>query len=173
MKQRLFLTLAALAMASCTHANDLKKPAVSSVQTSPSKEYFSARMAKDYVAPFKAGDVDMWLEIFDDDIVALHNFLPAMQGKDQVRQFGSFVRDNLNVADMSVTIEGVRAEGNIGYTWRTFHSRLLMKDSGAPMPGHSENGKIFFLWKKQADGSWKLAVDMGNALNPVASESRR
>ena len=36
------------------------------------------------------------------------------------------------------------------------------------MAGHNENGKVFFVWKKQSDGSWKLAVDMGNEL-PASS----
>jgi ketosteroid isomerase-like protein len=164
MHGRIFAVALAFGSVSCSHVPPTGTAPVAATEAAPTKEYFGALMANSYVTPFKAGDVETWLKIFDEDIVALHNFLPAMQGKDQVRQFGSFVRDNLNVAEMSVTIEGVRTEGNIAYTWGRFHSRLLMKDSGKPMPGHSENGKIFFLWKKQTDGSWKLAVDMGNAL---------
>jgi ketosteroid isomerase-like protein len=39
-----------------------------------------------------------------------------------------------------------------------------MRSSGLPMPGHSGEGKVFFVWKKQADDSWKIAADMGNDL---------
>jgi len=39
-----------------------------------------------------------------------------------------------------------------------------MRSSGLPMPGHSGEGKVLFVWKKQTDDSWKIAVDMGNDL---------
>ena len=125
---------------------------------------FEQRITRDYVDPFAAGDVERWLLIFDDDVVALHNRMPSMRGKEALRGFASFVRDNLTVADMSVTLEGVRREGALAYTWGTYHSRLLLKPSGEPMPGHSENGKVLFIWKLQKDGSWKIVLDMGNAI---------
>jgi uncharacterized protein (TIGR02246 family) len=117
-----------------------------------------------YIAPFMAGDIPRWLEVFTDDAVALHNFMPPMKGKEAISQFGTFVAGNLTIAEMKVTLSEVRVSGDLAYSWGTYHSRLLIKATGEPMPGHSENGKVLFVWKRQNDGTWKIAADMGNAV---------
>jgi ketosteroid isomerase-like protein len=117
-----------------------------------------------YIAPFKAGKVEQWLEIFDKDAIGLHNRMPAMEGKEGLRGFGRFVAQNLDVTAMSVKLTGIRQEGDLAYSWGTYRSSLIMRSSGLPMPGHSGEGKVFFVWKKQADNSWKIAADMGNDL---------
>jgi ketosteroid isomerase-like protein len=157
----------AAALASCaTHREDRSDIAsVSSISPStPNLAQFQARIDQDYVAPFMAGDVDRWLEVLDDDVVGLHNRMPAMEGKQALRGFGEFVAANLVVAEMSVTLTGLRQDGDLAYTWGTYRSRLLIRESGEPMPGHREAGKVLFVWKRQSDGSWRLAVDMGNDL---------
>ncbi|TNE34558.1 MAG: nuclear transport factor 2 family protein [Alphaproteobacteria bacterium] len=136
----------------------------------PTLEQFQHRIDQDYIAPFMAGEVDRWLQLFDDDIVGLHNRMPAIEGKPALRGFAEFVSANLVVAEMSVTLTGLRQDGDLAYTWGTYRSRLLMGETGDPMPGHNQNGKVLFVWKRQADGSWKLAVDMGNELPPSSMQ---
>jgi ketosteroid isomerase-like protein len=46
----------------------------------------------------------------------------------------------------------------MGYTWGTY---LVMKKDEEDGEPHSY-GKYMNIWKKQPDGSWKAAVDMGN-----------
>lgn len=165
------LIACAVFLASCSQHGG-ERPQVASTQAAPvagpTLEMFQNRIDSDYIAPFMAGEVDRWLEIFNDDIVGLHNRLPAMEGKPALRDFANFVSANLVVAQMSVTLTGLRQEGDLAYTWGTYRSRLLMRETGEPMPGHNENGKVLFVWKRQPDGSWKLAVDMGNEL-PASS----
>lgn len=165
------LIACAVFLASCSQHGG-ERPQVASTQAAPvagpTLEMFQSRIDSDYIAPFMAGEVDRWLEIYDDDIVGLHNRLPAMEGKPALRGFANFVSANLVVAQMSVTLTGLRQEGDLAYTWGTYRSRLLMRETGEPMPGHNENGKVLFVWKRQPDGSWKLAVDMGNEL-PASS----
>lgn len=55
----------------------------------------------------------------------------------------------------------VAGSGDLGYTWGQY--KAISKNSVG-----SENiryGKYLNIWKKQADGNWKVLVDMGNA-NP-------
>lgn len=160
-------------MASCSpHGGERGElvPSSATALADPDLEHFQALINEDYVEPFLAGDVDQWMKILDDDVVGLHNRLPAMEGKPAMRGFGDFVAGNLFVAEMSVTLAGLRHEGEFAYTWGTYSSRLLMRETGEPMPGHREAGKVLFIWKRQADGEWKLVVDMGNEL-PVAPPS--
>ncbi len=48
--------------------------------------------------------------------------------------------------------------GDLGYTWGKYTITTKGKD-GEPVKSH---GKYLNVWKKQADGSWKVLVDMGN-----------
>lgn len=157
------LPLAALALAACAPAPPVSASAAQ-VQAAPSLADFSKWMDERYIAPFVAGDIPKWLTVFTDDAVGLHNTMPPLKGKDAINQFGSFVAANLRIAEMKVTLAEVQVKGDWAYTWGTYRSRLIMKSTGQPMPGHSENGKVFFLWKRQGDGSWKIAIDMGNAI---------
>lgn len=139
-------------------------------QPAPTLADFSRWIDQGYVAPFVAGDIPQWLTIFTDDAVALHNFMPPMKGKPAIGQFGSFVAANLRVAEMKVTLAEAQVSGDLAYTWGTYRSRLLLKSTGEPMPGHSKNGKVLFVWKRQSDGAWKIAADMGNAIRDSAAQ---
>lgn len=146
-----------IVLAGCTPtAKDAAKPA--------DLAQLQQRIDKDYIAPFAAGEVDIWLKVLDDDVVGLHNRIPAMEGKEGLKNFAGFVKQNLKVQNMSVKLTGLRQSGDLAYTWGTYHSELLMRDTGQPMPGHKVDGKVLFVWKRQTDGQWKIAVDMGNDL---------
>ena len=165
---RYLTTIACAAiLAGCTQHADVGRDvgSVSAASVSAATlEQFQKRVDHGYIEPFMAGDVDRWVEILDDDVVGLHNRLPALEGKQALRGFGEFVAANVLVAEMSVSLAGFRRDGNLAYTWGTFRSRLLMRESGEPMPGHREEGKVLFVWKLQDDGSWKIVIDMGNDL---------
>jgi ketosteroid isomerase-like protein len=55
----------------------------------------------------------------------------------------------------------VSNSAELGYTWGTYILTFL-DESGNEQKSY---GKYLNIWKKQKDGSWKVAVDMGNA-NP-------
>ena len=164
---RITFILAAAALSGC--AVHLKTDGVqNNIAVTQSEEWTLTKaqyaIDTDYIAPFKAGKVEQWLKIFDKDAVGLHNRTPAMQGKEGLGGFGSFVAQNLDVTAMSVKLTGHRQVGDLAYSWGTYRSSLIMRSSGLPMPGHSGEGKVLFVWKKQTDDSWKIAVDMGNDL---------
>jgi ketosteroid isomerase-like protein len=57
---------------------------------------------------------------------------------------------------------GVAQSGDLGYTSGTY--KFSFKDpSGRPAV---DNGKYLTVWKKQADGSWKVLFDMFNTDQP-------
>lgn len=165
MMSRILPTLAMLALASCAAPPPMQ---VANRQIAPlpvpTIADFSGWVNERYVAPFVAGDVPKWLEVFDDDAVALHNSLPGMTGKQAIAGFGNFVAANIRIEDMSVRLSEISINGNWAYTWGTYHNRLIMRSTGQPMPGHAENGKVLFLWERQTDGTWKIQVDMGNGM---------
>lgn len=134
----------------------------------PDLAAFNRIVAEDYVAPFRAGDIDRWMKIFAPDAVALHNRVPAAPGATAIRAFGTFVADHVVVDSMTVTLEALEVHGDWAYSWGRYDSVLLLKPDRRPMPGHARLGKVFFLWERQPDGMWKIKVDMGNELPPSA-----
>ena len=51
------------------------------------------------------------------------------------------------------------ASGDLGYTYGTYIFKSKNKDGKIV----ASYGKYMSIWKKQKDGSWKVAVDMGNS----------
>ncbi len=54
------------------------------------------------------------------------------------------------------------SSGDLGYTW----GRSVFTERDSTGTEQSSYGKYVTIWKKQADGTWKFVVDIGNA-NPA------
>jgi ketosteroid isomerase-like protein len=61
------------------------------------------------------------------------------------------------------TTAEVASSGDMGYTIGTYELKFDGQD-GNPVV---DSGKYMTVWKKQADGSWKVAVDMFNTNLPM------
>ncbi len=64
----------------------------------------------------------------------------------------------------------VADSGELGWTWGRYVYTAPgpgTGEDGAPTASH---GKYLNIWKKQADGSWKVTIDMGNQ-NPAPGDS--
>lgn len=66
-----------------------------------------------------------------------------------------------NPGSKTLTWKSVKAEvaisGELGYTWGNW--KMELKDT-------NYYGNYFTVWKKQNDGSWKMALDGGNSTPP-------
>jgi ketosteroid isomerase-like protein len=107
--------------------------------------------------------LDGFMSYFADDAVDLPAGGPIISGKENIRKaLGPWG------ADFSLVWTPVDAEmaasGDLGYTYGTYVFKENGKD-GKPVTGY---GKYTTVWKKQTDGSWKVAVDMGNTSPPPA-----
>lgn len=63
------------------------------------------------------------------------------------------------------TIAGMAREGDLGYTTGPWEFKADIHDAKPVGWGH-----FLTVWKKQADGSWKFAVDLGNS-NPQPAQA--
>jgi ketosteroid isomerase-like protein len=93
-----------------------------------------------------------------DAMVLPHNSQPIYGRDDIVKGFG----DDSGAFTLEWTPEKaeVSASGDLGWTWGRY-KQTIFKD-GDDIITH---GKYLNIWKKQDDGTWRLAVDMGNS-NP-------
>jgi ketosteroid isomerase-like protein len=100
-----------------------------------------------------------YMSVYAEDAVELPNGADPVVGKANIAKGMSFLDDKNNRLTWSPTSAGISASGDLGYTWGTFEFRSKQSDGTARV----EHRKYMTLWKKQPDGNWKVAVDMGNA----------
>lgn len=158
--RRLPVILAVLLLQACAAA---PPPAV------PGEDYFRERVARDYVEPFRAGDIDRWIEAFAEDAVALHNRRPVDEGRPAILAFGRMVAQHLRLARYDVEVREVRVSGDWALTRGSFVTRFVSRADGSS-PFGEERGKFLLVWARQADGEWKIVLDMGNSDGPVPSQ---
>ena len=119
-----------------------------------------------YIEPYVAGDVDQWLQVFADDAVALHDGLPALEGKPAIRAFGDAVAQNFRIERLDATVDEIRRDGNWAYTRGHFIADFEARSTNAP-PGVAgeRRGKFLLIWEQQPSGEWLVISDMGNSID--------
>ena len=99
----------------------------------------------------------------EDGIIGAPN-APVAKGKDAVQKLMSsfFSIPGFTVKWQASKVE-VSTSGDMGYSMGAYE--LSVNDAqGKPITDH---GKYTTIWKKQTDGSWKVAVDMFNSDLPA------
>ena len=114
-----------------------------------------------------AADLDGLMSFVADDASMLPFDAPIATGKEAIRAVFSALSSAPGFAlSWSATGAVVSRAGDLGYTIGTFE--LTVNDAeGNPV---TTVGKYVTVWKKQADGQWKVAADIFNRDAPAASE---
>jgi ketosteroid isomerase-like protein len=94
---------------------------------------------------------------FADDAVTLNNGQPPVIGKAAIVADATWSPTEYQ---LTWTPEGGRMGpgGDMGFTWGHYESRFKDRD-GTPK---LKTGRYMTVWKKQSDGSWKVALDASN-----------
>jgi ketosteroid isomerase-like protein len=99
-----------------------------------------------------------YMSYYAEDAVELPDGAPAIVGKTSIAKGMGFLDDKNNRLTWSAVGADIASSGDLGYTWGSYE--FLSKDKDGNQ--HVERGKYTTVWKKQTDGSWKVALDMGN-----------
>ena len=106
--------------------------------------------------------VDVIAAQFLADAYLLAPNAPLIEGREAIQ---AVFADLEAIPEYSLSWEPTDAEvgdaGDLGYTIGAYEMR--MAPEGTPI---TIVGKYMTIWKKQADGTWKVAVDMFNADGP-------
>ena len=106
--------------------------------------------------------MDTWLQAFHEDALALHNGRPLDRGIDSIEQFGRLIHENFVLGTYEVDVTDIRRSDQWVYTVGRYKTDFINKSDGKSPWGVSE-GKFVLLWERQADGEWKIILDMGNS----------
>jgi uncharacterized protein (TIGR02246 family) len=110
-------------------------------------------------------DLDKALSFYTADAVALPDRAPIATDKDAIRAEWQNVFSNKDATlSWKTTAVGVAKSGDIAYEYGAYTVNFPGKDGQVS----TVTGKYVLVWKKQADGSWKVAIDTDNADAPPA-----
>jgi len=104
--------------------------------------------------------LDTLFTFFTDDAIVLPPDAPMARGKEESRAvFAALEAMPGYSLTWSASMADVGGVADLGYTIGTYH--MAFQDPGGnPV---EIDGKFMTVWKKQPDGTWKIAVDMFNA----------
>jgi ketosteroid isomerase-like protein len=150
---RIALALAAtLATAACAPAAP-KLPDPDTVRASlmAADEAFAAATAEH--------GLEGWMAAFDSSAIQMEPDVPFTPGIGAVRaSMGPAFADSTFRLTWRPTLAFASADGSLGYTLGVWQSRHYTADG----KGQVATGKYVTIWRRQADGNWKVVFDGGN-----------
>lgn len=154
------LIVFAAAMTACSPT-----PPVQQADTRAADEAAIRKADEDWLKAAQLKQVDPWVAFYADDAVVLPPNEKTATSKEAIRKS---INDLVSAPGLSIKWQLTKVEvaksGEIGYGYGTYD--LTLNDAkGKPM---NDQGKILEIWKKQADGSWKCAVDTWSSDLPAA-----
>ncbi len=111
--------------------------------------------------------VEGWTSFFAPGGVMLPLNGPLVEGHPAIREQ---MRRSLGYPGFRLSWEPLRAElsdsGDLGYTIGRFEASTLRNGERVVL----QRGKYLSVWRKQADGTWKVEADISNPGEPTAPE---
>jgi ketosteroid isomerase-like protein len=124
------------------------------------------RVGEGYLAAIRSGDVDAMMAHWGDHPTLLPPNAPGVRGRDEVRAWAQAFQKRVRVTEARFTESEVTIGGDLAAERLAFTMTLEPAAGGAPM---ILTGKGVHLYRRQADGDWKLSLDIWNADNSPAS----
>lgn len=124
------------------------------------------RVGEGYLAAIRSGDVNAMMAQWADDPTVLPPNAPGVRGQEEVRAWAEAFQKRIRVTEARCTESEVAIGGDLATERLAFTMTLAPAAGGAPM---ILTGKGVHVYRRQADGSWKLSLDIWNADNPPAS----
>lgn len=165
--------VALLALAACTTKEarrpDTAAPATATLAGSPAPDVAAVRQAIEAAnARFDSaavkGDSAALAGFYADDAVLMMSNEPAARGHAAiVKSFGA-MSSGMKMSAFTLTTQDVIVSGD--YAIETGSYALTGAPGKAAKPVH-DVGKYLVLWKKQADGSYKILRDIANSDQPM------
>jgi uncharacterized protein (TIGR02246 family) len=165
-RRTLFPLLAFAALAGCAaKTDDARTEAVSSDSVaSPASDPAAVRRTIDSVnvalaAALQKEDTAAHSAIYASDGMIMMAGMPAAKGRDAIRQHAAEMFTGADLTDVRFTTQGVDVSGDLAVETGMFSMTITPKGAKA----FEDKGKYITVWKRQADGSWKIYRDISNS----------
>ncbi|MBI1730156.1 DUF4440 domain-containing protein [Candidatus Acetothermia bacterium] len=117
-----------------------------------------------------AKGVEGWVSYFAEDGAMFRGGGKIIAGHDAIRALMTpFFADKNSSLRWQPVMATVASSGELGYTYGNWTLKTV-GDDGKPVVLY---GKYVTIWKKQADGAWKAAVDLGTTGAPTPPDDAK
>lgn len=111
-----------------------------------------------------AGDVDAWASLWVEDGVKMNPNAPAILGREAIRESAAAI----TFTDFTILVDDVDGRADLAYVRGTFSATLTAEGMPEPM---TIDGKYLTIFRKQADGAWRVAIDCWNSDLPPPGQT--
>jgi uncharacterized protein (TIGR02246 family) len=135
--------------------------------TKADKEAIRA-LLKEASAAHRAGDAERWTAVFTNDAVIMAPNQPAVSGRAAVLRFG---QERFKKFTSTAEIKPVEIEvcGDWAFARTAVSGTFTPKDGGPPI---ELDLKEIAIYRRQPDGTWKVARLIGNSNRPPAQSQK-
>lgn len=112
-----------------------------------------------FVDALTRGDTAVMWANYADDAVVMPAGNATMSGKSAVTQGMAAMMSQISIANPKFTTTDVVVSGDVAVESGTYEMTITPK-GGKPI---NDKGRYITVWKRQADGSWKIIRDINNS----------
>lgn len=117
-----------------------------------------------WVEAYATNDDAAMLAASTEDLVLMPPDMPMLRGKAAAEEYLA----SFEGIELTVTRLGIEGGGDVAVEWATYGASAVLE--GVPEP-ISYPGKYVSIWKKQADGQWRIALTIWNPDAPFPGEA--
>jgi uncharacterized protein (TIGR02246 family) len=138
-----------------------------SVNTQAVDEAAIEAAMKGYVADIRSNDAAKIASWWTEDAIYIDRNEPTVHGRAGLEDMLKGILGQMSVTDASVEKDDLAVSGDLAYVIGRYRE-VLQPQTGAVV---DNRGRFVFIWKRQADGSWKIARSLGTDLAKDAASA--
>ena len=109
-----------------------------------------------------AGDLELWLSNFSEDVVYMPGNQPTLRGKNAVRQWAQEGFDRFSLKE-DIKVEKIKVSGDLAFALFTYSFHATPKSEGK---ASHDDGRAMHILERQDGGSWKITYQISNRASP-------
>jgi uncharacterized protein (TIGR02246 family) len=141
------LLLLALLLAGCSSSAPVSRP------SHADDEAAVAAAMDNYVAAVRSSDAKKIVAWWTDDAIFINKNQPTVVGRPTMEAQLTGALATMRIAKVTLDRVDLSVSGDLAYVIGTF-DEVIQPATGSPV---NSTGRVVYLWRRQADGSWKIA----------------
>jgi ketosteroid isomerase-like protein len=117
---------------------------------------------RDFAAEVAEGGAAAWASWFAEDGAIIQPQVGEVRGRSAIRDFMAALDDPNVSLSWEPDRADIAASGDLGWTTGHYVSEVRGPDGAL----QRSEGLYVSIWRRQADGSWKVVMDLGNPTSP-------